>query len=139
MSTPQTESVTATRVLNRSQGQVWVHRALQLEVESGPRSGEVIAVTPGELRIGSGPEADFVLEDAAISALHCTLTLSDSGLWLTDQDSTNGTRIDGVRVARAELHAGARVRLGTTVLALKVGEAEENVSLSARTNFGALL
>ncbi|MEO1483702.1 MAG: sigma 54-interacting transcriptional regulator [Myxococcota bacterium] len=139
MSTPETESVTGTRVLSRGRDQVWVHRTLHLEVESGVRSGERIALVPGELRFGSGPDADFFLEDEAVSALHFALALGDDGVWLTDLNSTNGTRVDGVRVSRAELHRGARVRAGTTVLRLEVGEDEESVPLSGRTNFGGLL
>ncbi|MEO1170562.1 MAG: FHA domain-containing protein, partial [Myxococcota bacterium] len=93
MSTPETESVTGTRVLSRGRDQVWVHRTLHLEVESGVRSGERIALVPGELRFGSGPDADFFLEDEAVSALHFALALGDDGVWLTDLNSTNGPAV----------------------------------------------
>lgn len=139
MSTGETESATGTRVLNRGRDQVWVHRTVHLEIEAGPRAGERVELAPGPLRIGSGPDADLVLDDEAVSALHLELSLGDDGVWLTDLDSTNGTRIDGVRVARAELHDGALIRAGATPLRFSVGADEASIALSSRTNFGGLL
>jgi len=47
-----------------------------------------------------------------VSAQHALLTKSPSGYRLKDVGSTNGTQIDGVSIADAELEDGAEIRFG---------------------------
>src|SRR5689334_2507482 len=63
--------------------------------------------------VGADPANEVVLDDRHVSAFHCRLH-QHAGRWLvTDLGSTNGTFLDGARVAEAELDAGARIRLGS--------------------------
>lgn len=66
--------------------------------------------------VGRAPRADFVLEAALVSRLHCRLTASDEGLEVIDLSSTNGTFVNDKRVKKATLGAGDRLRVGRVEL-----------------------
>jgi len=74
----------------------------------------IIRLLPGSVRtLGRAPRADFVLDAALVSRLHCRLTADKSDqLVLEDLRSTNGTLVNGTRVDRQLLKAGDRVTIG---------------------------
>src|ERR1700754_2414349 len=65
------------------------------------------------LIIGRGAQCDFIVEDRSASRLHAVLVLS-AGRWLiADHASTNGTFINGQRLAgTAFVHPGDRASFG---------------------------
>ena len=66
--------------------------------------------------VGADATNQVVLEDRYVSRFHCRL-VPHGGRWvLKDLSSTNGTYLDGARVAEAEIEAGARIRLGSAEL-----------------------
>jgi pSer/pThr/pTyr-binding forkhead associated (FHA) protein len=70
-------------------------------------------VPPGSVKtIGRTPNADFVLDVALVSRLHCRIVAADHTLDVEDLSSTNGTFVNGTRVERARLSKGDRLRLG---------------------------
>ncbi len=75
-------------------------------------------VTPGAIKtIGRAPRADFVLDAAMVSRLHCRLTASAGGeLEVVDLDSTNGIFVNGRRVRRSKLADGDRLKVGRVEL-----------------------
>jgi len=62
--------------------------------------------------IGRSTGAEFIVDAALVSRLHCQLTATDSSLQVKDLDSTNGTFVNGARVQVAELHDGDRLSVG---------------------------
>ena len=67
--------------------------------------------------IGSAPQSDVVLHDAAVSRLHAELTLRDQVVWVRDLESRNGIKIDGHQVSGdVALAVGAPFVVGRTVL-----------------------
>ena len=62
--------------------------------------------------IGRGPLADFVVDAALMSRVHCRLLATDAALTIEDLNSTNGTFVNGRRVSRAQLTEGDHLRLG---------------------------
>jgi pSer/pThr/pTyr-binding forkhead associated (FHA) protein len=70
-------------------------------------------ILPGGIRtIGRAPQADFVVDVAMVSRIHCRLTAGPRGLEVEDLDSTNGTYVNGRRIRTAALVPGDRLRLG---------------------------
>jgi pSer/pThr/pTyr-binding forkhead associated (FHA) protein len=68
-----------------------------------------------EIRIGRRPDVELPLPYPALSGLHARLVRSDEGWQIEDLASTNGTRIDGERLAPRQPRAiapGAQVTLG---------------------------
>jgi DNA-binding NtrC family response regulator len=73
----------------------------------------------GVVAVGAHAQNHVVLEDRFVSGFHCRLHLRDGRLWVKDLASTNGTVVDGSRVAEAELTAGCTVRVGSQVLRIE--------------------
>jgi hypothetical protein len=105
-------------------------------MKGGPRYGEKIAVPSPLVTIGSSAQADVVLADDSVSAQHARLEY-DSGAWrITDLESTNGTAVEGVRLAPhvpTPLPYGASVRLGGVPLLFRAVEAADPAA--ARASF----
>ena len=69
---------------------------------------------PGTLKtMGRAPRADFVVDAALVSRVHCRFTLSEANeLELEDLSSTNGTFVNGRKVIKAMLSDGDKLTVG---------------------------
>ena len=79
---------------------------------------QTFRIIPGGVRaIGRATGADFILDAALVSRVHCRITALPTGeLEVTDLDSTNGTFVNGTRVSTARLTTGDRLRVGRVEL-----------------------
>jgi len=76
-------------------------------------SQAIFRLEPGAVRtIGRAPRADFILDVALVSRLHCRLTAAADNLEVVDLSSTNGTFVNDKRVKKATVAAGDRLRVG---------------------------
>jgi pSer/pThr/pTyr-binding forkhead associated (FHA) protein len=72
---------------------------------------------PGATKtVGRAPRADFILDAALVSRLHCQLTAGDDRLEVLDLRSTNGTYVNDKRIRKAHLNKGDRLRVGRVEL-----------------------
>jgi len=79
-------------------------------------------LSPGSIKtVGRAPRADFVLDVALVSRLHCRLEAGDSAVDVVDLSSTNGIYVNGKRVKRARLTNGDRLRIGRVELTVAKG------------------
>ena len=70
-------------------------------------------IMPGNIKtIGRATRADFIVEAALVSRVHCRLTAGATELEVMDLESTNGTFVNGERTARASLKHGDRLGVG---------------------------
>jgi pSer/pThr/pTyr-binding forkhead associated (FHA) protein len=70
-------------------------------------------ILPGSIKtVGRAPRADFVVDAALVSRLHCRLTAGATELEVVDLESTNGTYVNGDRTERAILKSGDRLGVG---------------------------
>ena len=70
-------------------------------------------ILPGSIKtVGRAPRADFIVEAALVSRLHCRLTAGATELEVVDLESTNGTYVNGDRTERAILRTGDRLGVG---------------------------
>jgi pSer/pThr/pTyr-binding forkhead associated (FHA) protein len=60
---------------------------------------EVFALNKGDNSIGRRPENDIILEDPYSSGAHAVVSVDENGVTLTDLGSTNGTFVNGARLA----------------------------------------
>jgi S-DNA-T family DNA segregation ATPase FtsK/SpoIIIE len=87
------------------------------ESETGPITFRVL---PGSTKtVGRAPRADFILEAALVSRLHCRLEAGVDHLEVVDLGSTNGIYVNDQRVARARLTSGDRLRIGRVELKIE--------------------
>jgi len=77
-------------------------------------AGLTFRMLPGTLKtMGRAPRADFVLDAARVSRVHCRFTLNDTGeLELEDLGSTNGTFVNGRKVTKLLLSDGDKLTVG---------------------------
>ena len=74
-------------------------------------------ITPGNIKtVGRAPRADFVVDAALVSRLHCRLAAGAGEIEAVDLESTNGTYVNGQRVERAILKEGDKLRVGAVEL-----------------------
>ena len=74
-------------------------------------------ITPGNVKtVGRAPRADFVVDAALVSRLHCRLAAGAGEIEAVDLESTNGTYVNGQRVERAMLKEGDKLRVGAVEL-----------------------
>ena len=75
---------------------------------------------PGAVKtVGRAPRADFILDAALVSRLHCRITATADKLEVVDLKSTNGTFVNDKRVQKAHLKGGDRLRLGRVELTVQ--------------------
>jgi two-component system response regulator GlrR len=89
--------------------------------------------------LGSAPDVDLVLDDPAVSRLHAELDPTDSGLWVHDLGSRNGTFVEEIRVLTACLPPAGRLRVGDTELRVEYGSAPSEPEVWAEPQFGPLV
>jgi pSer/pThr/pTyr-binding forkhead associated (FHA) protein len=76
---------------------------------------------PGAVKtVGRAPRADFIVDAALVSRLHCRLEAGAEHVEVVDLSSTNGTFVNDRRIReRARLATGDRLRVGRVELRLE--------------------
>jgi predicted component of type VI protein secretion system len=95
-------------------------RLLQSGGDPAARAGAEWHLNPNN-SLGAEAGNDVVLTDPLISSRHARLSWDGVGWWLEDLGSTNGTLVNGQRIAAhaaQKIAAGARVQLGDMVFEL---------------------
>ena len=76
-------------------------------------------ILPGNIKtIGRSPGAQFIVDAALVSRVHCRLSAGATELQVDDLDSTNGTFVNGERVKRSSLKEGDRLGVGRVELVI---------------------
>jgi pSer/pThr/pTyr-binding forkhead associated (FHA) protein len=74
-------------------------------------------IRPGSIKtIGRSSGAEFMVDAALVSRLHCRLTAGAAELQVDDLESTNGTFVNGKRIQRSSLKEGDRLGIGRVEL-----------------------
>ena len=68
--------------------------------------GDPIPLIRAVLTIGRRESCDIPLRQPNVSGIHCELTFRDGHWVIRDLDSTNGIKVNGVRVPKKVLHPG---------------------------------
>ena len=74
------------------------------------------------LRAGRLGTLEIVLEDSSVSRRHAEVRQADTGWWVRDLESTNGTYVNGVRLAAGErqLHTRDIVQFGKVAMMVEL-------------------
>lgn len=140
MNAPSDERGGAGRTLlvpaGRDGGPPRVRRAM-LRFDGGARDGEEAEVSGPAFTLGSAEGCDLRLSDDAVSRRHCRISPDPVGGYaIEDLGSTNGTFVNGVRVARAFLPPDAELQLGSTRLVFAPADGSREICQSASESFG---
>ena len=71
--------------------------------------------------LGRLPECEVTLDDPSVSRRHAKVSRKASGWVVEDLGSTNGLKVNGMKVAQADLADGDRLELGTVKLLFSAG------------------
>src|SRR5690242_654756 len=95
---------------------------VNLKVIAGPYKGRIFSFTQHDsFLIGRSRDAHLCLpDDRYFSRNHCLLEINPPRSFLRDLNSTNGTFLNGRRVADSDLHDGDRIQCGETILIVEV-------------------
>jgi pSer/pThr/pTyr-binding forkhead associated (FHA) protein len=95
-------------------------RSVRLVVQRSPslEEGDEFPLNSAPVTVGRGGQNDLVLAgDEFASGRHARIEARGDGVWVQDLESTNGTYVNGSRVAGAQrLGAGDVLRVGETDL-----------------------
>ena len=98
-----------------------------LEAIAGPLAGRNFEVPAGGLmRFGRTAKADCALpEDSFLSSVHFAIGSDETGWFIRDLGSSNGTFLNGAKVEQSKLADGDQVRAGETTYVVHTGEVEQ--------------
>ncbi len=86
-------------------------------VIAGEQAGRMYKLTDQELVMGRGSDVAILIEDDGVSRRHAKVSRQKGGsLTITDLGSTNGTFLNGERVASRVLKDGDKIQIGTTTI-----------------------
>ncbi|MEE3078822.1 MAG: FHA domain-containing protein [Bdellovibrionota bacterium] len=86
----------------------------------GPQSTESIEIQNGTFTLGRSRKSDIKVDDDQISGNHISITLRDSSLSVQDNESTNGTFLNGNKLDSQEVSFGINdeIQIGKTYISL---------------------
>ena len=92
-------------------------------LQSAESQGLTFRIGPGAVKtVGRATRADFIVDAALVSRLHCRLTAGATELQVVDLESTNGTFVNGQRVTQASLKEGDTLGVGRVDLVVTWGQ-----------------
>lgn len=103
-----------------------------LKVTQG--GGEDVPITDGTITIGRKPDNGIVISDSYISGRHAELTTDNTGTYITDIGSTNGTVVNGQKLEPHErqlLLDGDEIQLGQNTYVFTLLEASDEETEAA--------
>ena len=92
-----------------------------LKTADGAEPALTFRLMPGSVKTaGRATGAEFIVDAALVSRLHCRLTAGATAIELLDLDSTNGTFLNGDRIdKRAVAKSGDRIGIGGVELVVE--------------------
>lgn len=116
-----------------------LHYALRF-ISGKYQGGEFPLRMNREIVIGRSSDLDMVLVEDMVSRRHAKISSTDTEIFIQDLGSTNGTFVNGEKVAgRAQLHEGDRILVGTSIIKVVgvEGAADEQSEAEARRRLEA--
>jgi diguanylate cyclase (GGDEF)-like protein len=88
----------------------------------GEHLGQRFEISGDTMNIGRSADCQLRLEDDSVSRHHCQVVPGPDGVVLVDQDSTNGTYVNGTIVSARHLRDGDRVQVGRSIFKFITGD-----------------
>lgn len=92
----------------------------QLRCIEGPTRGQVFPISGSHFSIGRSTDNHLRVPGLLVSRHHALVVHQDDRFVLYDRDSTNGTYVNGQRVANHLLQPGDRIQIGSLVFAFSL-------------------
>jgi two-component system, NtrC family, sensor kinase len=105
-----------------------------LLVIQGVDQGTRFEIEPGRIRIGRGAQNEIRILDTEVSRRHATLTWQDHRCVLQDDNSSNGSFVNGQPVRSQVLRNGDQVQIGRTILLFQLAGADASSLVAERVD-----
>jgi hypothetical protein len=89
---------------------------IRLRVVSGPGQGRDIEIGYGVTTVGRASDNDLVLDSSDVSRHHARLEHAPGQLRVIDLQSTNGTSVNGTRIAEQVVRPGDQITFGASTV-----------------------
>ena len=120
------EKTRVVEALNETAVDVDKFRLVVIETTMPTMLGRSLPLVKSPISIGRDATNIVTVEDDAVSRRHASLINLGKRWWLEDHGSTNGTFLDGAKVAgRLPIDSGAKIKVGETVFKFIRGEDAE--------------
>lgn len=107
---------------------------LKLVFVSGPNAGNEFILESEFAYIGREVDNSVVLDDAKLSRYHFCVAQAPEGYEVIDNQSTNGTYLNGARIERQFLQTGDEIQVGNSLIRIEIsGAAQAAVSAEPTT------
>ena len=85
----------------------------RLVFSNGPMAGQDFAIADGIITVGRSVTHDLTLDDPSVSRVHAYIEVRGTTYTVTDQNSNNGTFVNGESVTEAVVRSGDELTFGT--------------------------
>ena len=108
--------------------------AASLLVIQGVDQGTRFEIEPGRIRIGRGAQNEIRILDTEVSRRHATLSCQESRCVLQDDNSSNGSFVNGQPVRSQSLRNGDQIQVGRTILLFQLAGADASSLVAERVD-----
>ncbi len=110
-----------------------------IEAVEGPGMGARYELAQSTAFVGSGDDADFRLNDPAVSRRHLSIELAPGGVKVKDQGSKNGIVYLGATIREAHVPLGGSLVVGRTRLRFTGPQTGGGLKPSTKSELGGLI
>lgn len=94
-------------------------------IHRGENKGSRYLVTKDGITIGRSTSSGIFLDDVTVSRAHAAIEKSDTGYYLRDSGSLNGTYVNSTSINEVELRSGDEIQIGKFHLLFVTGRTSE--------------
>ena len=96
-----------------------------LQLVKGKPKGKQVDVPEGTLTVGRAEDRDLIIASTRVSRQHCDIVNEAGALTVRDNDSGNGTLVNGQKVSEKMLEAGDEVTIGPLTFVVEIDGVKE--------------
>ena len=101
----------------------------KLYILTGTSLGQWITFSETPFYIGRTVENELVCQEAGVSRKHAAIEKEESGYYLKDMDSNNGTLVNGQKISRILLNEGDEIKFSSLSFAASARRSSYGSSL----------
>ncbi len=106
-----------------------MHATLHL-IKGNPK-GKQVEVPEGTLTVGRAEDRDLIIASTRVSRQHCDMVNDQNRLVIRDNNSGNGTLVNGNRVSEQQLEPGDQVTIGPLTFLVEIDGVKEKAAPAA--------
>ncbi len=100
---------------------------------NGPKKGSYLQLSLGSNKIGRSSSCAIQIQSPGISKIHADINVKDSEIVLSDQNSSNGTYVNGVKIDQQKIEMGDQIALHDIIFDIVRSGASERAAVSPMT------